>query len=365
MKNNALLIITLAFVLMLAPGGMAQEEAVKTLLDPLQLFHKPAGDISHGLSNEEFVRQLYRDILKREPDAAGFAGWVNALNSGSISRAKVMQDFVNSEENARSGGNPPSSVNPAPSGPGPTIPDIRKPAADPAMGGSNEEFVRGLYRTILQREPDARGMKGWVDALNQGTMSREQVVGGFTNSIERRNQMGTATGAEGDSPRTSLDDLLGGGDPVVTGGDATGGENKSKRFDFGPRPTGGLEFETAGIVHQDKPTINGDGEYIFLTLRGEGFRRLLLIHASGNGRAVRYGLNCKEIDTLRMEVASDHLPDWHKWAVKWGGGKISVYLDGRQLGEERFSGIPSYCIVGGNENAKRNFLGTWRNFKVY
>jgi len=31
---------------------------------------------------------------------------------------------------------------------------------------------------------------------------------------------------------------------------------------------------------------------------------------------------------MQMGVASDNLPDWHTWTVKWGKGKIRFYLGG-------------------------------------
>jgi hypothetical protein len=48
---------------------------------------------------------------------------------------------------------------------------------------SNEEFVKVLYRTYMDREPDASGLKYWVGLLNQGT-SRRQAVRAFAGTPE-------------------------------------------------------------------------------------------------------------------------------------------------------------------------------------
>ena len=50
------------------------------------------------LTNEGFVTQLYRDVLKREPDQGGLAAWSAPLDSDQASRAQVAQGFVNSAE---------------------------------------------------------------------------------------------------------------------------------------------------------------------------------------------------------------------------------------------------------------------------
>lgn len=51
-------------------------------------------------SNQDYVAGLYREILGREPDAVGAAGWVAALRDG-MSRDEVRQGFLRSEEYQR------------------------------------------------------------------------------------------------------------------------------------------------------------------------------------------------------------------------------------------------------------------------
>jgi uncharacterized repeat protein (TIGR03803 family) len=50
-----------------------------------------------GGTNQGFVDTLYKDVLRRSPDAGGEAYWLHALNSGE-SRVQVASGFVNSAE---------------------------------------------------------------------------------------------------------------------------------------------------------------------------------------------------------------------------------------------------------------------------
>lgn len=68
-------------------------------------------------SNEEFVKGLYRDILKREPDAGGFAAHMAGLEGGAT-RAQIRDVFMNSTEYAELQ-RQPAPVEPAPVEPTP------------------------------------------------------------------------------------------------------------------------------------------------------------------------------------------------------------------------------------------------------
>lgn len=51
-----------------------------------------------NLSNEDFVTQLYLNVLHRAPDSNGYSYQVNALNTG-LSRAQLLVNFSESPEN--------------------------------------------------------------------------------------------------------------------------------------------------------------------------------------------------------------------------------------------------------------------------
>lgn len=179
------------------------------------------------LSNREFVRRLYLNVLEREPDVTGWNGWTNALDTGSLTRGRVMVGFSESAEFRQRVAAAPYCHLWAP------VPDSTDPAsqvarlyvayflrqydgpgfygwtkalisgqlslgqiADAFAGSaefqgrygslSNNEFVRRVYHNVLDREPDPVGLAGWVEALDRRALTRGQVMVGFSESTEFR-----------------------------------------------------------------------------------------------------------------------------------------------------------------------------------
>ncbi len=52
--------------------------------------------------------------------------------------------------------------------------------------GSTEEFVAGLYRTVLYREPDIEGFKYWVSQIDNEGVSRESAANYFKTTPEKK-----------------------------------------------------------------------------------------------------------------------------------------------------------------------------------
>lgn len=101
---------------------------------------------------EKFVISLYHNILGREPDATGYTFWVEQLKSGKLTGSNLVFGFLFSNE----------------------------------MGHhslTDEAFIKVLYRVLFNREPDAKGLQTWQEALNIGA-SRKLVFAGFVNSSE-------------------------------------------------------------------------------------------------------------------------------------------------------------------------------------
>jgi hypothetical protein len=95
------------------------------------------------LTNEGFVTQLYRDVLKREPDQGGLTAWSGLLDSAQA----------------------PGHDSRAPSGP-----DMRAQVAQ-AFVNSVEyraDVVQNSYNTLLHRSADSSGLNGWTNFLAQG-----------------------------------------------------------------------------------------------------------------------------------------------------------------------------------------------------
>lgn len=57
-----------------------------------------ARGLGPSVDNTTFVTKLYENLLDRSPDTGGLQSWVNALNSGQISRADVLVGFTSSAE---------------------------------------------------------------------------------------------------------------------------------------------------------------------------------------------------------------------------------------------------------------------------
>jgi hypothetical protein len=52
-----------------------------------------------NLSNGDLVTQMYRNVLHREPEQAGYANWLGALDHGDLTRSEVLCQFSESAEN--------------------------------------------------------------------------------------------------------------------------------------------------------------------------------------------------------------------------------------------------------------------------
>ncbi len=152
-----------------------------------------------------FVMQQYRDFLGREGDAGGITNWVNALTAGTLTRAQVIESFFNSQEfsitvapvvrlyfaafnripdypgltnwvNAYRAGMPLAAIAQAFA----TSPEFLQTYGNL----NNTQYVTLLYNNVLGRAPDAGGLAAWVGALNSNTLTRGQVLLGFSESAE-------------------------------------------------------------------------------------------------------------------------------------------------------------------------------------
>jgi hypothetical protein len=99
-----------------------------------------------GNANADYVEALYRAILNRDAESSGLAIWTGQLNSGALSRLQVVQGIRQSQEHFR-------------------------------------EEVTEFYFTFLGRAPDAGGLQGWVQNLENG-LPEEQMAFYFLDSPE-------------------------------------------------------------------------------------------------------------------------------------------------------------------------------------
>ena len=90
--------------------------------------------------NRSYVRELYLDLLGREPDPAGLESFTNLLTSGRATREQVAFGILTSQER-------------------------------------RELQVRQLYRDLLRREADPAGLAGFATFLrNGGSLNQVKVI---------------------------------------------------------------------------------------------------------------------------------------------------------------------------------------------
>lgn len=102
---------------------------------------------------EGFVDRLYSKVMGRTADASGIQMWIGQITSGKMSAEEVAKSFFNSKEY------------------------INKNA-------SNEQFLLTLYETFMGRSADEAGKNMWLEQLNSRSMTRTEVLEGFSRSNE-------------------------------------------------------------------------------------------------------------------------------------------------------------------------------------
>ena len=99
-----------------------------------------------------FVNRLYAIAMNRPADVGGLNDWTGRLLEKKQTPKQVASGFVFSKEMSN-------------------------------RNLSNAEFVTMLYRTMMDREPDAAGLQDWVNRLENGA-KREDIYDGFADSVE-------------------------------------------------------------------------------------------------------------------------------------------------------------------------------------
>ena len=130
-------------------AGVSREQIVQVFLNSGE-FQSRFGS---NLTNGQFVETMYNNILLRSSDPGGFNGWVQALNSGQVTRAQVALGFLDSGEFQN------------------------------LSASQNRVDISLLYFDMLRRDPDPGGFSGWVGVLNSG-VPLTSAIGAFINSPE-------------------------------------------------------------------------------------------------------------------------------------------------------------------------------------
>lgn len=101
--------------------------------------------------------RLYKAAFDRMPDNTGLGFWISQMDNGA-SLKTVSQGFVSSNEFIALNGATPTS----------------------------SQLTVSLYQHVLGRAPDTKGLSFWVAQLDSGTMSRSEVLMGFSESTENK-----------------------------------------------------------------------------------------------------------------------------------------------------------------------------------
>ncbi len=190
--------------------------------------------LNKGKSNSYMVNDCYRAMLNRSADHSGWNDWVTRLDAGMSINAIFAgfvgsQEFINlcSQYNINPGSFPITEERDKNAGvtmfvsrlytkalgrnydiaglndwcgrinANPSRDNIMNVATNGFFHSSeflnkdlnNTEFVKVLYRTYLGREYDRAGLSDWVNQLNRGEKTRDQVIEGFAYSQEFSNIM--------------------------------------------------------------------------------------------------------------------------------------------------------------------------------
>ena len=100
----------------------------------------------------QFAERMYTECMKRTADAGGLAYWSKGLYEHTATGKSILYNFFLSSEMQN-------------------------------MGLTNQEYVRRIYKTMLDRAPDTGGLNYWTGQLDNGA-SPTAVINGFIDSKE-------------------------------------------------------------------------------------------------------------------------------------------------------------------------------------
>jgi subtilisin family serine protease len=153
-------------------------------------------------TRQSFVRALYQDFLGRAPSINELSNWTSRLTTGQIDSYGVAAELSRSDEwiSKVLTGYYRNTLNREPDAQGlrhwinaarsgMSVSQIAaffygSPEYFATVGQSNHQiWITDLYQKLLLRAPDPVGLKGWVNALNTG-VPRHAVAFGFYQSPE-------------------------------------------------------------------------------------------------------------------------------------------------------------------------------------
>jgi hypothetical protein len=137
---------------------------------------------------ERIVRQAYRDILRREPDASGLAQYTRSMLYDHWSEADVRRSLQSSDEYAQRSG---YGTNGRYGSYGTNRPydnrDIRRSSSGyNSYNNQAAAMVRQAYISTLGREPDAVGLRQYTARVVRDGWTQRDIVRALRSSDEYR-----------------------------------------------------------------------------------------------------------------------------------------------------------------------------------
>ncbi|WP_299371538.1 DUF4214 domain-containing protein [uncultured Tateyamaria sp.] len=153
----------------LVEGGFTLDSMANAFVNSVEF-----GTRFGGTDTEGFVRLMYNNVLGRDPDAAGAAGWADRLDNQGWTRAEVVLRFSESTENRQ------------------RTADATEDYLEARTDAVWSDDVFRVYQATLGRTPDLVGFEGWTERMGDGRELIDMVTG-FVNSTEFQTRYASAT----------------------------------------------------------------------------------------------------------------------------------------------------------------------------
>ena len=137
--------------------------------------------------NEHFVRQIYPALMNRTPDSGGLNYWMGQLDSGAMSREALLNSFASGNEYKNLCDQAGFDIGrPAP------VPKYGTQQYGPCSvcGKKSKvvQFVERMYTECLGRSAESGGLKYWSEGLCKHTQTAKSLLHNFFLSQEMKNK---------------------------------------------------------------------------------------------------------------------------------------------------------------------------------
>jgi hypothetical protein len=105
---------------------------------------------------QRLIAQLYIGLYGRAPDPAGLEYWTGKLLSGQLTYEQINANFASEQSEW----------------------------TDLKDGLTNEQLVTELYQQLFERAPDLAGLEYWVNKLDSGAISIDEVAMALINGAD-------------------------------------------------------------------------------------------------------------------------------------------------------------------------------------